>query len=239
MLQYFPRVMNQGQSRWRVLRLALSAAFSAALGAALLLGPDLSHADGLQALQDFLQHSRSGQAEFVQKVTPPARADSPARTRSSRGRLAYQRPDRFRLDYESPDALTLLGDGRQFWWVDVDLQQATVRDQKAVLSGAPATLILTASSIDALRTAFDLRALPDAEGLSWVEVTPKSTEGTLRQLRVGLRGQGSSTQVAVLQFTDGFGQVSRLELSRFESNPQLPAATFVLKPPAGFQVLRP
>ena len=58
-------------------------------------------------------------------------------------------------------------------------------------------------------------------------------------LRVGLRGQGPQTQVAVLEFSDGFGQTSRLELSGFVSGPALPASTFVLKPPSGFQVLRP
>ena len=198
-----------------------------------------AHADGLQSLQDFLQHSRSGQAHFVQKVTPPSRTGQAPRVKLSSGRLAYQRPDRFRIDYEKPDVQTLLGDGRQFWFVDADLQQVTVRDQKAVLSSAPVALILTASHPDALRASFDLKNLPDADGMFWVEINPKSTEGTLRQLRVGLKGQGSQARVAVLELADGFGQTSRLELSAFESPAALPSQTFELKPPAGYQVLRP
>ena len=138
-----------------------------------------------------------------------------------------------------PDEQTLLADGRQFWHVDVDLRQVTVRDQKSVLAQAPAALILTATDLSTLQTAFDLRALPDADGLAWVQINPKATQGTLRELRVGLRGQGPQTQVAVLEFSDGFGQTSRLELSGFVSGPALPASTFVLKPPSGFQVLRP
>ena len=71
-------------------------------------------ADGLQALQDFLQHSRSAQADFVQQVTLPARAGLAPRVKTSSGRLMYARPDRFRIDYLKPEVQTLLGDGRTF-----------------------------------------------------------------------------------------------------------------------------
>ncbi len=227
-----PRAFSDiGRRVWRALRLA-------GLGW-VLLGHFSARADGMQALQDFLQHSTSGRADFVQKVTAPPRAGQSPRVKTSRGSLAYQRPDRFRLDYVSPDEQTLLADGQQFWHLDVDLRQVSVRSQKAVLAQAPAALILTASDLRALQVAFDLRALPDADGLSWVEVNPKVVDGTLRQLRVGVRGLGKQAQVAVLEFTDGFGQTSRLELSGFVSGPALPNATFVLKPPPGYQVLRP
>ncbi len=195
-------------------------------------------ADGVQALQDFLQHSRSGRAEFVQKVTAPAREGQTPRVKTSRGQLAFQRPDMFRLEYQSPDSQLLVSDGRLFWHQDTDLRQVTVRKWQTVLGGAPAALILTASDLKALQGAFEIRALPDAEGLAWAELKPRTTEGTLRQLRVGLQGQGSATRVAVLEFVDGFGQTSRLQFSGFESAPQ-PPAQFVLIPPAGFQVLRP
>ena len=81
--------------------------------------------------------------------------------------------------------------------------------------------------------------LPDADGLAWVEGKPKSLEGALREWRVGLRGTGSQTQVAVLEFTDGFGQTSRLELSAPSNGASPTASTFVFKPPPGYQVLRP
>lgn len=206
--------------------------------ALLALSAGAARADGLLVLQDFLQFSISGRADFVQKVTAPARDGQAPRVKTSRGRLAYQRPDLFRLDYLSPDEQTLLADGQQFWHLDADLQQVTVRNQQSVLAQAPAALILTATDVRTLQSAFDLRSLPDAHGLSWVEVTPKSSEGTLRQLRVGLRGQGKQAQVAVLEFTDGFGQNSRLDLSGFVPG-AVPASTFQLKPPAGYQILRP
>jgi outer membrane lipoprotein carrier protein len=209
-----------------------------AAGALSLCLPWVACADGVQALQDFLQHSRSGRAEFVQKVTAPPREGQTPRVKTSRGQLAYQRPDMFRLEYLSPDPQLLVSDGKQFWHQDTDLRQVTVRKWQSVLGGAPAALILTASDLKALQGAFEIRALPDAEGLAWAELKPRTTEGTLRQLRVGLQGGGPATRVTVLEFVDGFGQTSRLELSGFVSAPQ-PPAQFVLTPPAGFQVLRP
>ncbi len=196
-------------------------------------------ADGLQSLQDFLQHSTSGQAEFVQKVTAPSREGKAPRVKTSQGRLVYLRPDQFRIDYTRPDEQTLLGDGKQFWYLDTGLKQVTVRDQKTTLAQAPITLIWTTTRIDALRASFDLSALPDADGLSWVEIVPKSLEGTLRQLKVGFQGQGRLTRVAVLEFSDGFGQTSRLELTPSQSWASIDKETFQLKLPAGFQVLRP
>lgn len=196
-------------------------------------------AEGLQSLQDFLQYSMSGQAEFVQKVTAPARAGLPPRVKTSHGRLIYLRPDRFRIDYTRPDEQTLLGDGKEFWYLDQGLQQVSVRDQKSALAQAPITLILTATRIEALRAAFDLTGLPDADGLSWVDIAPKTTEGTLRQLRVGLQGQGRLTRVTVLEFSDGLGQTSRLELAPSQTSAPITAQTFQLKIPPGFQVLRP
>jgi outer membrane lipoprotein carrier protein len=196
-------------------------------------------AEGLQSLQDFLLYSTSGQAEFVQKVTVPARQDKPPRVKTSHGRLLYQRPDHFRIDYTRPDEQTLLGDGKEFWYLDQGLQQVTVRDQKTALAQAPITLMLTATRIEALRVSFDLNGLPDADGLSWVEIVPKTNEGTLRQLKVGFQGQGRLTRVAVLEFTDGLGQTSRLELTQVQSTVQPSAQTFQLKIPAGYQVLRP
>ena len=210
-----------------------------ALAAVTLVLPWQARADGMQALQDFLQHSRSGRAEFVQKVTPPAREGQAARVKTSRGWLAFQRPDQFRLEYLAPDAQMLVSDGRQFWHQDTDLQQVTVRPLKTVLGSAPAALILTASDLKSLQAVFEVRALPDADGLAWAELKPRVTEGTLRTLRVGLQGTGPAARVMVLEFTDGFGQTSRLEWSRIEANLRLPPQTFQLQPPSGFQVLRP
>jgi outer membrane lipoprotein carrier protein len=50
---------------------------------------------------------------------------------------------------------------------------------------------------------------------------------------VGFRGK----VLAALEILDSFGQRSRLEFSKFEANPALPAQRFDFKPPAGADVI--
>ena len=65
---------------------------------------------------------------------------------------------------------------------DIDAQQA------AVLGATPAALIAAAPDLGALQQDFALQAAPDADGLQWVQATPKRRDGQLQSVRVGFRG---------------------------------------------------
>jgi outer membrane lipoprotein carrier protein len=114
------------------------------LGACLLLSlgsaaraQNNKNLDGLNALSVFLQTSRSGRADFTQVVTLPPRASDSgtrvARTRSSSGSFAFQRPGRFRFVYAAPLPQTIVADGKTLWLYDEDLNQVTVRAQAGAL----------------------------------------------------------------------------------------------------------
>jgi outer membrane lipoprotein carrier protein len=86
----------------------------------------------------------------------------------------------------------------------------------------------------AIEKDFTLQTEPDQGGLQWVQATPKS-EGSIRQLRVGFRGE----ELAVLEILDGFGQRSRLDFSKVETGPSVVnAQRFRYTPPAGADVLK-
>lgn len=193
-----------------------------------------AHADGLQALQAFIQGVKSGRADFVQTVTSPAREGQAPRVKTSSGRFEFLRPGKFRFDYQKPFVQTIVADGRLLWLYDVDLNQVTERQQAQVLGQTPAALVASASDLDALRADFDLSAEPDRDGLKWVKAKPKTGDGTLQQVRVGFDG----TALAQLEILDSFGQRSLLKFSRVELNPELPAGAFVFRIPAGADVLR-
>lgn len=193
-----------------------------------------AHADGLQALQAFIQGVKSGRADFVQTVTGPAREGQAPRVKTSSGRFEFLRPGKFRFDYQKPFVQTIVADGRLLWLYDVDLNQVTERQQAQVLGQTPAALVASASDLDALRADFDLSAEPDRDGLKWVKAKPKTGDGTLQQVRVGFDG----TALAQLEILDSFGQRSLLKFSRVELNPELPAGAFVFRIPAGADVLR-
>lgn len=200
--------------------------------------------DGLNALSVFLQTTRSGRADFTQVVTLPPRASEGsgrvARTRSSNGSFAFQRPGRFRFVYAAPLPQTIVADGKTLWLYDEDLNQVTVRAQAGALDDTPAALIAGAADLRTLQASYDLANDGARDGLLWVRATPKARDGQTQQLRVGLRAV-SPTQVELgaFEILDSFGQRSLLTFSRMQVNANLPADTFRFTPPAGADIIRP
>lgn len=191
-------------------------------------------AGGLESLESFMQGTRSAQAEFIQEVTAPQKNGQAARTKTSSGSFAFQRPGQFRFDYKKPFEQTIVADGKTLWLYDADLNQVTERAQAQALGSTPAALLASAPNLDALRKDFTLKSAPEQDGLQWVDATPKAKDGQLKSVRVGLRGD----QLAALEILDSFGQRSLIRFAELKSNPSLPAATFQFKAPAGADVLK-
>ncbi|MFT3719572.1 MAG: outer membrane lipoprotein chaperone LolA [Pseudorhodoferax sp.] len=216
----------------------LSSLRTLALAGLAAWGACAAHADALDSLETFVKTVRSGRAAFTQTVTAPPRDGQAARSKTSSGSFAFQRPSRFRFDYAKPFEQTIVADGQTLWLYDVDLNQVTARKQAEVLGSTPAALVAAAPDLAALRADFTLKAAPDADGLQWVEATPKSKDGQLALVRVGLKPGDKAPELAALEIADSFGQRSVLRFSQVEVNPALPAATFQFQPPAGADVLR-
>ena len=191
-------------------------------------------ADGLKDLENFMRNARSGQAEFTQTVTTPAKVDESPRTKQSSGSFAFQRPGRFSFVYRKPFAQTIVADGTTLWLYDADLNQVTQRAQEQALGATPAALLASAPDLAALRAEFTLENAPERDGLQWVLATPKASGSQLRSVRVGLDG----ARLAVLDIEDSFGQHSVIRFADMQLNPQLPTGTFSFKVPAGADVLR-
>lgn len=191
-------------------------------------------ADGLKSLESFMQNTRSAQAEFTQEVTAPAKNGQAPRTKTSSGSFAFERPKQFRFDYKKPFVQTIVADGKTLWLYDADLNQVTERAQASALGSTPAALLASAPNLDALRKDFTLESAPEQSGLQWVLATPKTRDGQLQSVRVGLRGE----QLAALEILDSFGQRSMIRFENVQANAVLPASTFAFKVPAGADVLK-
>jgi outer membrane lipoprotein carrier protein len=206
------------------------------LASALAATASVAWADGLQALESFLQNVGSARASFTQTVTaPPRSGEATPRVRASSGSFAFQRPDRFRFDYAKPFPQVIVADGQTLWLHDIDLNQVTARSQKDALGSTPAALIASAKDLKSLSAAFELRAAPDRDGMSWVEARPRQADGQLRLIRLGLQGG----QIAAMDIEDGLGQRSQIRFQDWRSNPGLGAADFRFTPPPGADVIRP
>ena len=123
-----------------------------------------------------------------------------------------------------------LGDGRQVWLYDADLNQVTVRPMSEALGATPAALLAGT----ALERDFELKAEPSAQGLEWVQAQPKKKDGSFQALRVGFAGR----QLAALEIVDSFGQRSLLRFADLRTNAAPSAQAFEFTPPKGAEVLR-
>lgn len=193
-----------------------------------------SWAGGLESLENFVKTVKTGKADFVQTVTLPGKDGQAPRTKTSSGSFEFARPGRLRFHYAKPFEQTIVADGQTLWVHDADLNQVTARAQSQALGSTGAALLTSAQDMAALRADFQLVDLPDSDGQTWVQATPRSKEGTVQQLRLGFKGG----QLAALEMLDSFGQLSLVRFNGFVPNAALPPTHFQFKPPAGADVLR-
>ncbi len=205
------------------------------------LSAGVASASSLDTLATFLKSTQSGRADFTQVVTSPAKAGQTAgRSKTSTGQFSFVRPTRFRFDYVKPFPQVIVADGQTLWLYDADLEQVTARKQTQALGSTPAALVATAVDLSSLQKEFSLEAQADAEGLQWVQATPKNRESTIQSVRLGLRADGAQVSLAKLEIFDAMGQRSVLSFERFEVNPaHLGAAQFNFAVPKGVSVIRP
>lgn len=201
----------------------------------------LASASSLETLETFLKSTQSGRADFTQVVTPPLKnGQTTARQKTSAGQFSFIRPTRFRFDYIKPFPQVIVADGQTLWIYDTDLEQVTARKQAQTLSSTPAALVATAVDLATLQKEFTLEAQTDADGLQWVQATPKNRESTIQSVRMGLRPEGTQVSLSKLEIFDAMGQRSVLSFERFEINPaNLNAAQFNFVTPKGVSVIRP
>lgn len=201
--------------------------------------PVRAQTDALALLGQFLQNTRSGRAQFTQVVTSVPKAGQPPRQRTSSGTLEFLRPGRFRFSYKKPFEQTLVADGQTLWLYDPDLQQVTARPQSQVLGSAPLALMVSSTDVPGLQRDFVLQPESARDGLQWVRVTPRRSDGQLQYALAGLRVGERGVELMALEVLDALGQRSVLSFSSMELNPVLKADVFQFQPPAGTSVIRP
>jgi len=198
----------------------------ALLAVAMAIVPALACAGGIDELHAFLDGAKNGRATFRQTVL----ARSGRAPQVSSGTFAFARPGKFRWSYERPFEQLVVGDGAKVWVYDKDLNQVIVRRLDAALGATPAALL---AGDNALERNFSLVDGGAADGLAWVEATPKSADSTFTKVRIGFRDQ----LPRAMELVDAFGQSTRLQFDAFERNVALPADLFRFAPPAGADVV--
>jgi outer membrane lipoprotein carrier protein len=191
--------------------------------AALLPLPAL--ADGITQFRAFIQDSRAAQGTFVQTVL----SKSGRKPQVSEGTFAFQRPGRFRWDYRSPYPQLLVGDGQKLWSWDKDLNQVVVKPLGDALGSTPAAIL---AGEQAIEKNFQVVESPPADGLEWVDASPKAAS-SFQSMRLGFAGGALKR----MELHDNFGQTTLLEFTRLERVASLDPALFRFTPPKGADVI--
>lgn len=183
-------------------------------------------AGGIERLQTFYQDVQSLRGDFTQTVY-----DGKMKVKDrAQGTFAFQRPGRFHWDYQQPYQQLIVSDGARVWIYDTDLEQVTVKKLDEAVGSTPAQLL---SSSEALERNFTLIDAGTADNLQWVALTPRSKDTGFEGIRLGFDDRSLRSMV----LKDNFGQTTRLEFSRLQRNPPLPADLFHFTPPPGVDVI--
>ena len=183
-------------------------------------------ASGLDDFLAFNSSSKTATARFEQQVFDRG---GKVVERAS-GTFAFSRPGKFRWTYEKPHQQLLVGDGAKLWIYDPDLKQVTVKKIGAAISSTPAALLAGKDDITKL---FTLRDAGSADGLAWVEATPRTQDTGFDRVRLGLQGK----MLAAMELFDQLGGHTRLAFSDFKTNVAVAPEIFRFAPPKGADVL--
>ncbi len=124
----------------------------------------------------------------------------------------------------------LVGDGNKLWAYDQELNQVTTKKLGQALGSTPAAILAGDNSLD---RNFVLKDAGSADGLEWVEATPKSSDSSFEHIRLGFAGG----QLKAMVLNDNFGQTTTLQFGQMERNPAVDPAQFRFVPPKGADVV--
>ena len=196
--------------------------------AALALLP-CTAAAAADALERFLAGLSSWRAPFTQEVI-----DSTGKSvERGSGTLLVSRPGRFRWEYTPQDAgaQLLIADGRNLWFYDQELQQATVKPASSALAATP--VVLLSGTDSEMRAAFEVVPQTARAGLAWVKVTPRSATADFASAELGFR----DTQLQRLRIHDRLDQTVTLSFTRSVRNSRVLDSELQFTPPAGVDVI--
>ena len=177
------------------------------------------------ALEHFLAGLTTLRVNFTQSVVDAKGAT----VETGAGKLLVLRPDRFRWEYAPQGAgggtQVLVADGKNLWFYDPELSQATVKPQSAALSATP--VVLLSGTAAELHAAFVIENVPPRDSLEWVRVTPRSKTAEFAHAELGFQG----VTLARMQIADDLGQIVTVIFSDGVRNGALGAADFSFTPP--------
>jgi outer membrane lipoprotein carrier protein len=188
--------------------------------------PALAVTSATERLNNFVKTVTTFQAKFSQTVLDP----QGQLMEKAEGLFILERPGKFRWNYKQPYPQTIVADGKNIWFYDVDLEQVSVKSQQEALANTPASL-LSGGSLP--QDSYSIKDLPSQDGLAWVELTPKDTESNFQTVTLAFDDHSLSQMI----MKDSFDQQTRLVFTQTVENPIMPEGMFNFIAPEGVDIV--
>lgn len=182
---------------------------------------------GREALDEFLDGLDTLQAKFEQSVLDTENA----RSGLMHGLFLLDRPGRFRWDYVAPEKQVILADGRDVWFIEEDLKQATRHLQAWALKNTPAAFLAMDASVE---DDFEVVEIGERLGMQWLELIPRDPQSDLNRVLLAFAGK----QLRHMELNDKFGQISRFRFFDIQRNVPIDSDLFVYEHQDDWDVLQ-
>ncbi|GKS69262.1 outer membrane lipoprotein carrier protein [Nitrosomonas sp. PY1] len=187
-----------------------------------------AQAAAIDNLKKFIAETSTVSANFSQTLYDKSRRT----IQDSKGSMQFERPEKFRWSYAKPYEQLIVGNGKEVWFYDHDLNQVTIRPFNLAIGSSPAALLAGNSNLE---ENFDLTELGLQDGMEWLEAVPKNKETTFEFIQMAFSPQGI---LKLMALRDSLGQTTLLTFSELEKNPQLSESLFNFTPPLNADVIR-
>lgn len=185
-------------------------------------------------LDAYLQNLKTLRVEFLQTLADAHGHETDRAT----GTLIIARPGKFSWEIhpQSTPGTTagagqlMVCDGRNLWFFDRDLLQATVKPVDAALSATPAMLL---SGTVPLRQNFKVTPAGERTGLAWVLVEPAGKDADFNSALFGFANGDLKRMI----LEDKLGQTATLIFQKVVKNGEVSPAEVSFTPPAGVDVI--
>lgn len=193
---------------------------------ALVTSVSAKTSDARMRLNNFFTGVSSLQGSFTQQVF----SKKGKVIQNATGLLSMSRPGKFRWVYKTPDPQVIVGDGKNIWVYDEDLEQVTIKPMTQAMSSAPIAILTRKQSPDAQ---FVVQPIKGAAGLDWFQLTPRKQSKDFRYIEVGMDKKGGMRQMVMY---DQLGQRTVVQLNT-KVNVPIKGNTFYFKIPQGVDVI--
>lgn len=213
----------------------ISSTFFTLIATLALLAPTLAAADQPAERLEFeellgqVQNHYEAVGDYVADFTQVYQSAALGDERSSRGQVFFKKPGQMRWDYASPQERYLISDGQTLWVYEPAFGQYYQESlQNSQLPVALRFLMGEGKLSDDF--VVDPGA-PAPDGEAWLALTPRRSEGQLRELHLRVsRDTGAVLEVVIY---DPLGNINRITFESTRENVSLPVSGFTFEPPEG------